>query len=103
MDSDQGIRGGTDCMLVSYDTETNHVTDTTSATSVLAMRQAAKNILYTTVNSRAYDPANLTGGGLQGWQIAVIAIDVVIVVILAAGTVMIVKKSKKIEDASTQA
>ena len=28
MDSDMGIRGGTDCMLVAYDTETNHVTDT---------------------------------------------------------------------------
>ena len=24
MDSDQAIRGGTDCMLVAYDTETNH-------------------------------------------------------------------------------
>ena len=47
MDADQAIRGGTDCMLVAYDTATNHVTDTTSATSVLAMRQACKNILYT--------------------------------------------------------
>lgn len=103
MDSDQAIRGGTDCMLVAYDTETNHVTDTTSATSVLAMRQACKNILYTTVNSRAYDPANLSGGGLQGWQIAAIAIDVVVGVILVASAVMIIKKSKKMEDASTQA
>ena len=85
-----------------YDTETNHVTDTTSATSVLAMRQACKNILYTTVNSRAYDPANLSGGGLQGWQIAAIAIDVVVGVILVAGAVMIVKKSKKMEDASAE-
>ena len=58
MDSDMGIRGGTDCMLVAYDTETNHVTDTTSATGVLAMRQACKNIMYTVVNSRAYDPEN---------------------------------------------
>ncbi len=103
MDADQAIRGGTDCMLVAYDTATNHVTDTTSATSVLAMRQAAKNILYTTVNSRAYDPANLSGGGLQGWQIAAIAIDVVVGVILVAGAVMIFKKSKKIEDTSAQA
>lgn len=103
MNADQAIRNGNDSMLVAYDTETNHVKDTESATSVLAMRQAAKNILYTTVNSRAYDPANLTGGGLQGWQIAAIAIDVVVVVILAAGAVMIFKKSKKIEDVSTQA
>ena len=59
MDSDMGIRGGTDCMLVAYDTETNHVTDTTSATGVKAMRQASKNIMYTVGNSRAYDPENL--------------------------------------------
>lgn len=32
MNSDQGIRNGTDCMLVAYDTETNHVKDQSSAT-----------------------------------------------------------------------
>lgn len=77
MDSDMGIRGGTDCMLVAYDTETNHVTDTTSATGVLAMRQACKNIMYTVVNSRAYDPENLTEG-LMNWQIMAIVIDVIL-------------------------
>lgn len=66
-DSDRFIRNGNDCMLVAYDTETNHVSDTTSATSVKAMRQAAKNILYTTVNSRAYDAENLNTG-MPDWQ-----------------------------------
>lgn len=47
--------------------------------------------------------SNLTDAGLQGWQIAAIAIDVVVGVILVVGAVMIVKKSKKMEDASTQA
>ena len=47
--------------------------------------------------------SNLTDAGLQGWQIAAIAIDVVVGVILVAGAVMIIKKSKKMEDASTQA
>ena len=32
-DADRMIRNGNDCMLVAYDTETNHVTDTKSATS----------------------------------------------------------------------
>lgn len=32
MDADQAIRNGTDFCLVNYDTATNHVTDTTSAT-----------------------------------------------------------------------
>ena len=96
MDSDQAIRGGTDCMLVAYDTETNHVTDTESATSVLAMRQAAKNILYTTVNSRAYEPESLNTG-MPGWQIALIAADVVVALVLVAAMVAIVKKSRKIQ------
>ncbi|OUN06037.1 beta-glucosidase [Flavonifractor sp. An92] len=102
MDADQAIRGGTDCMLVAYDTPTNHVTDTTSATSVLAMRQACKNILYTTVNSRAYAEENLTGGGLQGWQVAAIAIDVVLGAVLVAGAVLIAKKAKQKDDTSAQ-
>ena len=79
MNSDQAIRGGTDCMLVNYDTETNHLKDTTSATSVLAMRQASKNILYTVVNSRAYAEGNLNTG-LPTWQIVAIVIDVVLAV-----------------------
>ncbi|NLL77050.1 MAG: beta-glucosidase [Clostridiales bacterium] len=39
-DADRMIRNGNDCMLVAYDTETNHVTDTKSATSIKAMRTA---------------------------------------------------------------
>mgnify|MGYP000535542848 CR=1 FL=1 len=77
MNSDQGIRNGTDAMLVAYDTETNHVKDQKSATGVEAMRQACKNIMYTVVNSRAYDAENLETG-LMTWQIAAIAADVVL-------------------------
>lgn len=55
------------------------------------------------VGYKFYETANLSGGGLQGWQIAAIAIDVVVGVILVVGAVMIIKKSKKMEDASTQA
>lgn len=94
MDSDMGIRGGTDCMLVAYDTETNHVTDTTSATGVLAMRQACKNIMYTVVNSRAYDPENLTEG-LMNWQIMAIVIDVIFAVLIIFLEVLAIKGFKK--------
>lgn len=82
MDSDISIRNGNDFCLVAYDTESNHLTDQTSATSVIAMRQASKNIMYTVVNSRAYDEANLQTG-LMTWQIAMIVIDIV----LAAGVI----------------
>ena len=97
MNSDQGIRNGTDCMLVAYDTETNHVKDQSSATGVLAMRQACKNILYTVVNSRAYDAENLETG-LMTWQIAAIVIDVVLaagIIALEAAAVVKYKKRAK--------
>ena len=80
MSADQAIRNGTDIMLVAYDTETNHVKDTKSATGVQAMRQACKNVMYTVVNSRAYAPENLKTG-LMAWQVMAIVLDV----ILAAG------------------
>ena len=94
MDSDMGIRGGTDCMLVAYDTETNHVTDTTSATGVKAMRQASKNIMYTVVNSRAYDPENLKTG-LMNWQILAIVIDIILGALVIFLEVLTIKKYKK--------
>ena len=50
--ADQLIRNGNDFMLATTDV-TNHVTSK-SATSVKAMRQATKNILYTAVNSWMY-------------------------------------------------
>ena len=94
MNSDQAIRNGTDCMLVAYDTETNHVKDQESATGVQAMRQACKNILYTVVNSRAYDPENLETG-LMGWQIAAIVIDVVFAAIIIVLEAVAIKKFLK--------
>lgn len=82
--ADQEIRNGNDVMLVAYDTETNHVKDKTSATSQKFMRQASKNIMYTVVNSRAYEGDNAKQGLLM-WQILAIIIDV----ILAAGILVI--------------
>ncbi len=99
MNADQAIRNGTDCMLVSYDTDTNHVEDQTSATSILAMRQACKNILYTVVNSRAYASENLETG-LMGWQTAAIVIDVVCAAIIVLLEVMTIKKFLKRKETS---
>lgn len=94
MNSDMAIRNGTDCMLVAYDTETNHVKDQTSATSVQAMRQACKNIMYTVVNSRAYDPENLKEG-LMAWQIMAIVIDILLAGLIVLLEVRTMKRYKK--------
>lgn len=93
-DADRMIRNGNDCMLVAYDTETNHVTDTESATSVQAMRQASKNIMYTVVNSRAYEAENLDTG-LMTWQIAAIVINVILAAGIIALEILAIKKMKK--------
>lgn len=94
MDADQAIRGGTDFCLVNYPTETNYLTDTTSATGVLAARQAVKNILYTVVNSRAYAEENLNPG-LPTWQLIGYGIDAVLVLVLAALEIKAVKNYKR--------
>lgn len=93
-DADRMIRNGNDLMLVAYDTETNHVTDTKSATSLNAMKTACKNIMYTVVNSRAYDPENLQTG-LMMWQIMAIVIDVILAAIIILLEVVTLKKYKK--------
>ena len=80
-DSDRAVRNGNDACLTAIDTETNHLTDTESATSVKAMRQSAKNILFTTVNSRAYEPENLNTG-LPVWVIVMIVVDVVLAALI---------------------
>ena len=94
MDADQAIRNGTDFCLVNYPTETNYLTDTTSATGVLAARQACKNILYTVVNSRAYAEENLNPG-LPTWQLIGYGIDAVLVLVLAALEIKAVKNYKR--------
>lgn len=103
MNSDQAIRNGTDCMLVAYDTDTNRLADSESATGVQAMRKACKNILYTVVNSRAYEAENLNTG-LMTWQIAAIVIDIVfagVIVLLEAVTIVKFQKRRKTTKAET--
>ena len=90
-DSDRLIRNGGDFCLVNYDTETNHLTDTTSATALVSARQACKNILYTVANSRAYYPENLNPG-MPGWEKVMIGVDVVLAAALIALEVLVVKK-----------
>lgn len=93
-DADRLIRNGNDAMLASYDIGTNYLDDTESATGVQAMRQAAKNILYTVVNSRAYEEENMQTG-LMIWQIILIAADVVLAVIVITLELIAVKKYRK--------
>lgn len=94
--ADQEIRNGNDIMLVAYDTETNHVKDLKSATSIQAMQLACKNIMYTVVNSRAYSETALNVG-TPAWKTAAVVIDVILAAGLIALEFMAIKKYRKRE------
>ena len=96
MDADAAIRNGNDLMLVAYEMGTNTPDDQTSATGIKAMRQASKNIMYTVVNSRAYEPENLKTG-LYPWQIAFIIVDIILAGLLILLEVKTMKKYKTIK------
>ncbi|MCR5515496.1 MAG: glycoside hydrolase family 3 C-terminal domain-containing protein [Lachnospira sp.] len=96
MDADAAIRNGNDLMLVAYEMGTNTPDDQTSATGIKALRQASKNIMYTVVNSRAYEPDNLKTG-LYPWQIVFIIIDILLVALLVLWEVKSLKKFKELK------
>ena len=56
------------------------------------MRQACKNIMYTVVNSRVYDPANTVS--TPTWRTAMIVVDVLLAVLLVVLTFKSYKKKK---------
>ncbi|MBO5617789.1 MAG: glycoside hydrolase family 3 protein [Pseudobutyrivibrio sp.] len=89
-DADRMIRNGCDLMLATYSTDQSKVTDQTSATSIIAMRQASKNILYTVVNSRAYD--NDIKAGLPTWEKVLILIDVILGLLIVCLEYFAIKK-----------
>lgn len=94
MNTDQMVRAGGDISL----SPSKNFSDTTSPTSVSALRQATKNILYTVANSNAM---NGYGEGLvykytmPTWIILVIVINVGLVVIFAIWGVYVIRKQYK--------
>ncbi|NMM94410.1 glycoside hydrolase family 3 N-terminal domain-containing protein [Bifidobacterium oedipodis] len=87
--ADQIIRNGGDAMLATTDTS-NHITDH-SATSVIAMRNASHNILYTAVNSWIYEngqPEVVT----PAWQYIYYAAVGVLGLLLVAAEVVAIRR-----------
>lgn len=92
--ADQEIRNGNDLMLVAYDAGTNQVKDQSSATSIIAMRQASKNIMYTVVNSRAYFDENYSLE-MAMWKKLAIGADVVLAGVLILLEVRTIRKFRR--------
>ena len=101
MITDNCIRNGNDLMLGFNSAESNKLTDK-SATTVLAMRQASKNILYTVANSGYYADGN-PASGMSKMTKLFVTVDVLLAVILiAADAVVIVRYRKKRKQADNQ-
>ena len=96
MSADQAIRNGGDLMLVAYQTATNNVQFRETNGAQQAMRQAAKNILFVTANSRAYTDENYAKAtATPVWRTILIVVDVVAVIALAAIEFAVFRSYKK--------
>lgn len=89
MNADQIIRAGGDAMLATTKI-TNHVTDK-SATSVKAMRQACRNILFTSVNGWAYANGE-PKAELPSWKIAMRVVWVITAVLAVLAEYMTIRR-----------
>lgn len=58
------------------------------------MRKACKDMMYTVVNSRAYEAENIQTG-MQTWQMIGIGIDVILLLALLMLEVLTVRKYKE--------
>ena len=92
MDADRAVRGGTDMMLGTAGNDAI-MTDQTSATSILAMRQAVKNIFYVTVNSAAYE--DYTPGQIPSWMMVMYVVEGVVAVLLIAVEIVLIRRYMK--------
>ena len=92
-DADIQIRNGGDFCLAPNGGNTAVLTDQSSATSILAARQACKNICFTTCNSRAYatDVVLTT----PTWQIVIWAVSAVLALALVGVELILIKNYKK--------
>ncbi len=95
--TDAAIRAGNDLMLGYGMADSNKLEDTGSATCVLAMRQACKNILYTVANSGYYaDAAAAQSGGMSGMTRLFVMVDAAAVALaLGIEALVVVRCMKK--------
>ena len=94
MNADAALANGVDAMLSTFNGEENNVANPEHPTSVLQMRNACKNVMYTVVSSWAYDGEH-EETGMENWKKAGIGIDIVIVLFMAGMEVLVIRGYKK--------
>ena len=98
MNADAALANGVDVMLSTFNGEENNVANPEHPTSVLQMRNACKNVMYTVVSSWAYDGEH-EETGMENWKKAGIGIDVVIALFIAGMEVLVIRGYKKRKNA----
>ena len=98
MNADAALANGVDAMLSTFNGEENNVANPEHPTSVLQMRNACKNVMYTVVSSWAYDGEH-EETGMENWKKAGIGIDVVIALFIAGMEVLVIRGYKKRKNA----
>ena len=98
MNADAALANGVDVMLSTFNGEENNVANPEHPTSVLQMRNACKNVMYTVVSSWAYDGKHKETG-MENWKKAGIGIDVVIALFIAGMEVLVIRGYKKRKNA----
>lgn len=97
MNADVALANGVDLMLSTYSGPQNHVSDLSAASNIKYMRNACHNILYTVVNSWAYEGEVVTR--IQTWRVVAIVLNVVIGAGVLAGaallTISYLRKERK--------
>ena len=98
MNADAALANGVDAMLSTFNGEENNVANPEHPTSVLQMRNACKNVMYTVVSSWAYDGEH-EETGMENWKKAGIGIDIVIAFFMAGMEVLVIRGYKKRKNA----
>ena len=98
MNADAALANGVDAMLSTFNGEENNVANPEHPTSVLQMRNACKNVMYTVVSSWAYDGEH-EKTGMENWKKVGIGIDIVIAFFMAGMEVLVIRGYKKRKNA----
>ena len=98
MNADAALANGVDAMLSTFNGEENNVANPEHPTSVLQMRNACKNVMYTVVSSWAYDGEH-EETGMENWKKAGIGINIVIALFMAGMEVLVIRGYKKRKNA----
>ncbi len=84
MNVEEGVSSGNDLMLANESTLLTKISDTSNPSTVKAMRQACKNIIYTHVNSNTVNhlsDSTIISYKISPWKLLLVGIDIVLILV----------------------